>query len=111
MSKVELKACPFCGSGVNEGKDTIRECWYIECTRCGGCYESRTSAHRCAIGWNNRQLAEYENDDTEGEPIGWNIVAIGNDGSALCEKNGKRKRWLFVPTQVAATSTERNEDK
>ena len=105
MSEEKVKACPFCGSGVETGKDAMRERWYIQCTRCGGCYESPTSEHRCAIGWNNRQLAEYETDD-EGDPVGCKIVAIGDDGSVLCENHyGKRVRYQFAP-KVAATQME-----
>ena len=34
--------------------------------------------------------------DTDGDPIGWKIVGIGNDGSVLCEKgNGQRRRYSF----------------
>ena len=34
--------------------------------------------------------------DTDGAPIGWKIVGIGNDGSVLCEKgNGQRRRYSF----------------
>ena len=34
--------------------------------------------------------------DTDGAPIGWKIVGIGNDGSVLCQKgNGQRRRYLF----------------
>jgi hypothetical protein len=35
-------------------------------------------------------------DDTVGEPIGWMVVGVGDDGSILCERNGKRKRWNLV---------------
>jgi hypothetical protein len=36
-------------------------------------------------------------DDTEGDPIGWKIVATGNDGSVLCEApNGRRSRYWFI---------------
>jgi len=36
-------------------------------------------------------------DDTEGGPIGWKIVATGNDGSILCEApNGRRCRYWFI---------------
>lgn len=35
-------------------------------------------------------------DDTQGEPVGWEIVGIGADGSVLCRSPlGKRKRWQF----------------
>lgn len=35
-------------------------------------------------------------DSTEGDPVGWTIVAIGNDGSVLCESKGKgRRRYWF----------------
>ena len=35
-------------------------------------------------------------DDIEGDPIGWEIVSIGHDGSVLCKKpNGQRVRYLF----------------
>jgi uncharacterized coiled-coil DUF342 family protein len=34
--------------------------------------------------------------DTDGEPIGWKIVGIGEGGSVLCEKpNGQRRRYSF----------------
>ena len=104
MSEEKVKACPFCGSGAETGKDAIRERWYIQCTRCGGCYESPTSEHHCAIGWNNRQLAEYETDD-EGDPVGCKIVAIGDDGSVLCENHyGKRVRYQFAPKVAASVA-------
>lgn len=33
-------------------------------------------------------------DDTDGSPVGWTIVAIGRDGSILCQSpNGKRRRY------------------
>lgn len=36
-------------------------------------------------------------DDAEGDPIGWKIVATGNDGSVLCESpNGRRVRHWFI---------------
>ena len=56
MSERELKPCPFCGSEVNGdfGLDDAKERWFVECTRCGGCYESSTSLNRCIVGWNNR---------------------------------------------------------
>jgi hypothetical protein len=48
-------------------------------------------AHGLTIRHSNR------GDDTEGEPIGWKIVAIGNNGSVLCEApNGRRVRYLFT---------------
>lgn len=35
-------------------------------------------------------------DDIEGDPIGWEIVSIGHDGSVLCKKpNGQLARYLF----------------
>ena len=44
------------------------------------------------FGW----LADI-GDDTEGDPIGWKIVATGNDGSVLCEApNGRRARYWFI---------------
>lgn len=34
--------------------------------------------------------------DTEGVPVGWKIIGIGNDGSVLCEDSvGHRRRYLF----------------
>jgi hypothetical protein len=39
-------------------------------------------------------------DDTEGDPVGWTIVSIGNDGSLLCRKdNGRRARFWFLGRQ------------
>lgn len=36
-------------------------------------------------------------DDTEGDPIGWKIIATGNDGSVLCESpSGNRRRYWFL---------------
>lgn len=33
-------------------------------------------------------------DDTNGSPVGWTIVAIGRDGSILCQSpTGKRQRY------------------
>ena len=39
---------------------------------------------------------EQSNDETEGDPIGWTIVATGDDGSVLCESPiGNRRRYWF----------------
>ena len=36
-------------------------------------------------------------DDMESAPIGWKIVAAGNDGSVLCESpSGRRIRYWFI---------------
>lgn len=36
-------------------------------------------------------------DDLEGEPVGWTILAIGDDGSVLCRSpSGRRARYWFV---------------
>ena len=33
-------------------------------------------------------------DDTDGSPVGWTILAIGRDGSILCESpTGRRRRY------------------
>ena len=45
----------------------------------------------------SRESEVTQDDDTEGDPIGWKIVATGNDGSVLCEKeNGRRARFWFT---------------
>ena len=36
------------------------------------------------------------NDETTSDPIGWTIVATGDDGSVLCESpSGNRRRYWF----------------
>ena len=35
-----------------------------------------------------------QTDDTDGAPVGWTIVAIGRDGSILCQSpTGRRRRY------------------
>ena len=43
-------------------------------------------------------------DDSEGDPVGWKILATGNDGSVLCESpSGNRRRyWFFGRENPAA---------
>lgn len=42
-------------------------------------------------------------DDTEGAPIGWKIIATGNDGSVLCESPyGNRRRYWFLGREKPA---------
>jgi hypothetical protein len=37
-----------------------------------------------------------DGDETDGMPIGWTIVATGDDGSVLCRApNGQRARFWF----------------
>lgn len=62
MTDRKLKPCPFCGSEVNGdfGLDDAKERWFVECTRCGGCYESSTSLNRCVVGWNNRPPSDRD---------------------------------------------------
>jgi len=41
-------------------------------------------------------------DATEGAPVGWKIVALGSDGSVLCEHTtGRRVRYWFTGTARA----------
>lgn len=35
--------------------------------------------------------------DNEGSPVGWKIIATGNDGGVLCEApNGQRRMYWFL---------------
>jgi Lar family restriction alleviation protein len=54
MSEPDLKPCPFCGGEASDGLDDDRECWYVECLKCRATFESKNSAQRAIVGWNNR---------------------------------------------------------
>lgn len=51
-----------------------------------------------------------EDDDPDGDPVGWVIVAIGDDGSVLCEsKTGNRRRYWFGEEALGVVSITRKE--
>ena len=58
--------------------------------------DNRASIDRVAMPrmFANSDCDVEPTDDTDGSPVGWTIVAIGRDGSILCQApNGRRCRW------------------
>ncbi len=54
-----------------------------------------------ADGFSPAQDKKQGNDETEGDPIGWKIIATGDDGSVLCESpTGNRRRYWFVKVKA-----------
>jgi len=67
---------------------------------CDGVYPRRTWVHdaRDVV----MSLLDI-GDETEGDPIGWKIIATGNDGSVLCQSpSGNRRRYWFLGREKPA---------
>jgi len=59
----------------------------------------------------NCSMTPKTSDDPNGDPVGWTIVAIGDDGSVLCQSpRGQRRRyWFHDPEKAATLERERDE--
>lgn len=76
----------------------------------------RADCERLAIAYLARLAADEqqaESDDATGVPVGWSIVAVGNDGSVLCQStNGSRRRyWFHDPERIATLEREREQNR
>lgn len=58
------------------------------CTHYGSLEQRKARAEQIV-----QSMVEF---DTEGDPVGWAIVAVGDDGTVLCRSpNGRRARFAF----------------
>lgn len=55
MSKIELKPCPFCGSG-DVTCERFEDVYYVECLSCSAKFESYNGIEDAVAGWNTRAI-------------------------------------------------------
>lgn len=55
MSKIELKPCPFCGSG-DVTCERFEDVYYVECLSCSAKFESYNGIEDALAGWNARAI-------------------------------------------------------
>lgn len=59
MSKIELKPCPFCGSG-DVTCERFEDVYYVECLSCSAKFESYNGIEDALAGWNTRAIDRDE---------------------------------------------------